>query len=155
MVAENVLIRHLIPGEKEENETEKYCGSDKPDYQVIYNDTVEVTFSSDFSVQYSGFTLKYMLSKIFTKVNFFRTRLHQTSASTQSQRWDDAGNIDLIEKCGIAPKWVATPILEGLDLFPLFSIRTMLQASLLHRLCVDSGTWCKRALSLLNVFVTI
>ena len=61
------MILYLIAGDKDENETEKYCGSDKPDYQVIYNDTVEVTFSSDFSVQYSGFTLKYMLSKILTK----------------------------------------------------------------------------------------
>ena len=38
-----------------------------------------------------------------------RARLHQASASTKSQRCNDACNIALIEISGVTPKCVATP----------------------------------------------
>ena len=52
---------------------------------------------------------------------FMKARLHQTSALMQSQRCDDASDTAVIEKNGVAPKWVAAPFWHNY-LFPFFSI---------------------------------
>ena len=65
-----------------------------------------------------------MLSSTQTSLVFQSgASLHQASASTQSQSWDDA-YLALIEKNGITSKWVATPFWCGY-LFPLISMRAM------------------------------
>ena len=64
-----------------------------------------------------------------------RTCLHQASVSTQSQRYDDAYDIALIEKNGVAEKWVETPLLSNSSLFPLISMRAIGSAIAAFTLC--------------------
>ena len=77
-----------------------------------------------------------------------RAHLHRASASMQRQRCDEACYIAVIEKNGVAPKWVATPFLSNSQETPLFSLRAVFQVSFQLLRYINADAWCNRALKL-------